>query len=127
MDQKSLEAGVKYELLIMRSLQLRRPNSSCGADRRHYYLLYYIRNGCDLRGTGYSQQFTIIKRNLELAFAMFLSFELHPHERLRLMNLSDELEDTVEEDGLFVVMEKALDITSRIHEEISSKRKGIHP
>lgn len=113
MDTITLARGIRYETLIMRAYQLEQSSVELGADRKHYYLLYFIQQGYDLRKTGYVKQFISIKEHVYCALKQFLSMELHKHESIFLRRLLAQLEDVHGVDTLDKVIEGSLNATSR--------------
>lgn len=114
MDSTTTERGLRYEELLMRAFELEFPDVALGANRRIYYLLYYINIGFDLRGTGYTHQFLQVKENVATAFQQLLELELHRHERIWVKQLQKELLRVHDEDALDRVIIKGLDATSRL-------------
>lgn len=98
----------------MRAFELEFPDTLVGADRKLYYLLYYIRIGLDLRGTGYTAQFLRVKEHVVSAFNQLQELELHRHERIWVKQLQKELLHAHTEDKLDRVIIKTLDATSRL-------------
>ena len=106
MDSISIEKGLRYEKLLVRAFELSSPAPALGADCRLYYLLYYIRSGVDLRGTGYARQFVEIKEHVVAALQSMLQKELHAHERLALRH--GRRDDGVDEHALFQQVDGAV-------------------
>ncbi|RYZ54655.1 MAG: hypothetical protein EOP49_04600 [Sphingobacteriales bacterium] len=118
MDKLTVTTGELYEQLMLRAFGLLHPNPVVGADRRHYYLLYLIRNGMDLRETGYQNQFLIIRTYIANGIANLLDGELHDHERTDLNKVAGELENIQTEQALGKVINKLLRITQRLSQPI---------
>ena len=114
MDSISIEKGLRYEKLLVRAFELSSPAPALGADCRLYYLLYYIRSGVDLRGTGYARQFVDIKEHVVAALQSMLQKELHAHERLALERLRKELLTVYDEDRLDNLITRALAASYRL-------------
>lgn len=113
MDKFTVSTGELYEQLMLRAFGLSHPNPVVGADRRHYYLLHMIRNGMDLRETGYDNQFVIILTYISNGIANLLDGELHDHEREGLNKAATELEAVKTEQALAKLINKLLRITQR--------------
>lgn len=118
MEQKIKETGVLYEKLMMRAHQLDAPSVTMGADRRIYYLLYYIKIGLDLRQTGYPAQFNLVKSNVTTALERMLKQELHKEERVALRRLLKTLGEVWSESELERWLKRALISTSRFSEQM---------
>jgi hypothetical protein len=114
MDSINMERGLRYEKLLLRAFELRSPAPALGADCRLYYLLYYIRAGVDLRGTGYARQFVEIKEHVVAALQCMLQMELHRHEQLALQRLMEELLNVFDEDKLDNLITRALAASYRL-------------
>ena len=123
MDTRTIQTGVQYETLLIRAYQLKYPSPMLGADRRLYYLLYYIKIGFDLRQTGYPAQFNVIKRNVMEAIEALGRQELHREEKATLRKLLKEMEVVWTESLLEKVISKALRITRRV--DVSLNRELI--
>lgn len=119
MEQKIKETGMIYEKLMMRAYQLETPSVTIGADRRIYYLLYYIRIGLDLRQTGYPAHFNHVKSNVTSALEYLLKQELHKEEKLGLRKLLKDLGEVWSESALEGLLKKALRSTSRFSEQMA--------
>jgi hypothetical protein len=113
MDKLTIRIGEQYEEFMLRAFGLSQPNPVVGADKRHFYLLYMIRNGVDLRETGYDNQLTIIRTYLSNALAQLLEQELHDHEQKGLNKAVTELETVISEQGMGRLIDKLLRITQR--------------
>lgn len=113
MDRKTALGGIQYERLLMRAYHLKQPMLSVHADRRFFYLLYFIRNGADLRQTGYWKQFQDIKDYIRHAIQLLLQEELHPHEQQGLEHARTICEEAWNEDALIAAVQKALNATDR--------------
>lgn len=118
MEQKIKETGVLYEKLMMRAYQLEYPSITIGADRRIYYLLYYIKIGLDLRQTGYPTQFNQVKSNVTSALEYLLKQELHREEKMALRKLLKDLGEVWSESALETLLKKALRFTARFSEQM---------
>jgi len=108
------QTGIAYEKLILRALQTDMAVRGTIADRRLYYLLYYIKAGADLRETGYTKQFIDIRNNIDVAFGRILSMELHQHEAIAVIRLREELLQVYNEDYLANIINRALKVTKRL-------------
>lgn len=116
MDIITKQAGAAYEKLLLRALEADVAMPGTIADRRLYYLLYYIKAGADLRETGYTKQFIDIRNNVALAFGKILSRELHQHEAIAVARLQEELLHAYNEDHLANIIDRALKVTERLDE-----------
>lgn len=114
MDEQIIIAGIGYETLLLRAKKLTNNNNEMNPDRRQYYLLYYIRQGIDLRETGYWPQFNAIKDNVIRALQQFLNYELHPEEKAAIKNLLAAIETVYAERALGQTISKALLVTQRL-------------
>lgn len=121
MDSISKYRGIQYERLLLRAYQLTNPSTELGADKRIYYLLYYIKAGVDLRETGYIRQFLEIKENVLQALQKMRSIELHQHERIGIERLLQELLHIFDEDALALVIDRALKVTGRLEKQDESQ------
>ena len=106
-------AGNLYEKLMLRASTLSKADKGLKIDARHWYLLYYIRQGVDLRQTGYWPQFNELKENIREALCLLLTQELHPHEREGLCRLLNQLKDVFSEQELEKLVQKAIAFCSR--------------
>ena len=114
MDKFTLNTGELYERFMLRAFGLSQTNPVVGADRRHYYLLYMIRSGVDLRQTGYGRQIATVRIYLNNGIARLLDTELHGHERDGLNKVAVELENADNEHELARLIDKLLRITQRL-------------
>ena len=114
MDEQIITAGIGYETLLLRAKRLTNNGDETNPDRRLYYLLYYIRQGIDLRETGYWPQFNAIKDNVIRALSQFLSYELHPEEETAIRALLTTIETVYAEKALGQAISKALLVTQRL-------------
>lgn len=119
MDAKVFQTGIQYEKLMMRAFRIDYPSAIIGADRKIYYLLYYIKIGLDLRKTGYAPQFNEIKQNLKDSLKALLEQELHPHQKRALRKLAKELEHAWSEPHLERIISKAME-SSTINYEMET-------
>ena len=120
MDHRIKETGMLYEKLMMRAYHLEFPSAPIGADRRIYYLLYYIKIGLDLRQTGYPTQFNTVKAYITTAMENLLRQELHREEKVQLRKLLKELSEVWSESDLEKLLKKALSTTSRLNELVEA-------
>lgn len=114
MDSETIQAGIDYEKLIKRALIYEPAADAVMADRRVYYLLYYIRQGVDLRQTGYLAQFELIRSNVLKALDTFCRNRLNEEERTELNRLYNDVKDIYNEAGLNKLIVKALATTKRM-------------
>jgi len=119
MESHIKETGVLYEKLMMRAYRLDTPVVELGADKKIYYLLYYIRIGVDLRQTGYPTQFNTVKSNLAAALEYLLQQELHKEERIALRQLWNQLSEIWSESVLEKWLKTTLRATDRVCEQES--------
>ena len=106
-------AGSDYEQLMMRAWGLKHPSASFSADRRLWYLLFYIREGVDLRQTGYREQFNRLKRNVSHALKHILELEPDVPEAIALQKLIETLDQVSTERDLSNVIKQSLEISMR--------------
>ncbi len=119
MESHIKETGVLYEKLMMRAYRLDMPVVELGADKKIYYLLYYIRIGVDLRQTGYPTQFNTVKSNLATALHYLLQQELHKEEKIALRKLGTQLSEVWSESAMEKWLKKTLRATERFCEQES--------
>ncbi len=114
MDRTTISNGELYERFMLRAYCLSQSNPVVGADRRHYYLLYMIRNGVDLRETGYANQLTTLRTYIANGIHQLLDGELHGHEREGLNKAFIELGHADNEEALAKLVAKLIRITQRL-------------
>ena len=117
MDKFTLSTGELYERFMLRAYCLSRSNPVVGADKRHYYLLYMIRNGVDLRETGYTNQLNTLRTYLNNGINQLLDGELHDHEREGLNKAIIELYQVDSEEALAKLVAKLMRITQRLEKQ----------
>lgn len=113
MDRITRDNGELYERFMLLAYNLTKSNPVVGADRRHYYLLYIIRNGIDLRETGYDNQLLTIRTYISNGISNLLEGELHGHERDGLHKAFLELEAINDEESLSKLINKLLRVIQR--------------